>query len=51
MLLEGKTDGIEAIGQNEAGEKTIFTVSGMKVDNRQLQPGIYIINGKKSVVK
>ncbi len=44
------TDGIETIGVSSVpGE--IYTLSGVKVDASNLQPGVYVRDGKKFVVK
>ena len=44
------TDGIETIGVSSASGD-IYTLSGVKVDASNLQPGVYVRNGKKFVVK
>lgn len=45
------TDGVENITMPEDDcEETIYNLQGIKV-HRPLQPGIYIINGKKTAVK
>ena len=43
-------DGIQAIGVEKGMSNAIYTLSGVKVTNAS-KPGIYILNGKKFVVK
>ncbi len=43
-------DGIQAIGAEKGANNAIYTLSGVKVTNAS-KPGIYILNGKKFVVK
>lgn len=46
----GETDGISGINADAEGTPTIFTIGGQKVAKAN-QSGLYIINGKKTVVK
>ena len=45
------TTGIEAVKGAEQTTDAIFTLSGIRVDAKQLPKGIYIVDGKKIVVK
>ena len=45
-------DGIELVSSDKIGANEIYTLSGVRVNNTDRLPkGIYIINGKKTVVK
>ena len=44
-------DGIDEFQQVTPTNTDIYTLSGMKVDNSQLRPGIYVKNGKKFVIR
>ena len=44
------TDGIETVGVSSASDE-IYTLSGVKVDASNLQPGVYVRNGRKFVVR
>jgi hypothetical protein len=44
--------GIRAITiENAEGAEGVYTLSGMRIDGKQLPKGIYIVNGKKMVIK
>ena len=44
--------GIRAITIDSAeGAEGVYTLSGMRIDGKQLPKGIYIVNGKKMVIK
>lgn len=45
------TDGIEGINAAEQQSKEVYTLSGVRVKGGNLPKGIYIINGRKQVVK
>ena len=45
------TDGIENMESAPETDSSIYTLSGAKVDDGMLKPGIYIRNGKKFIVK
>ena len=45
------TDGINGITASERSERGVYTLTGVRVDNKNLPKGIYIVNGKKQVVK
>ena len=45
------TTGIEAVKSAEQSTGAIYTLSGIRVDGKQLPKGIYIVDGKKIVVK
>lgn len=42
--------GVSLVG-SEAGEKVVYDLLGRRVDNASVTPGLYIINGKKVIVK
>jgi hypothetical protein len=44
-------DGIATVKENNKFDNTIYTLSGVRVNSKNLQKGLYIINGKKYVVK
>ena len=50
FLLDGSATGIEA-GQTAEAVKTVYTLDGRKVEAQKLPKGIYIVNGKKVIVK
>lgn len=43
-------DGIQATEMDQSGNNEVYTLSGIRV-NGKLQKGIYIVNGKKVVIK
>ena len=45
------TTGIEAVKDAKTTTGTVHTLSGIRVDGKQLPKGIYIVDGKKIVVK
>ena len=47
--IEGDPTGVEEISVENAGEAVIYNMQGARVKN--VQPGLYIINGKKVLVK
>lgn len=49
-IEEGKTTGISTLNAKESSSKGIYTVSGQKM-NTASKPGLYIVDGKKLVVK
>lgn len=49
-VVEGETDAISTIGI-ENSDAAIYNLQGQKVNGGKLVPGIYIINGKKVLVK
>lgn len=53
FLLDGSATGIEGIeaGQTAEAVKTVYTLDGHKVEAQKLPKGIYIVNGKKVIVK
>lgn len=53
FLLDGSATGIESIeaGQTAEAVKTVYTLDGRKVEAQKLPKGIYIVNGKKVIVK
>ncbi len=52
-FFDGDTTGIYSMEAMESGNDKgdTFTLSGIRVDNKQLPKGIYIQNGKKVIVK
>lgn len=51
VVVSGVATGIATIGQNEA-ERDIYTLQGMKVTtNKVLKPGVYVVDGKKVMIK
>lgn len=48
--IKGATSGVENVGVAAEGEKVIYDLSGRKLNNADA-PGIYVINGKKVLVK
>ncbi len=51
VIFEEETDGINDINVEPAENADVFTISGMKVSGSDQPKGIYIVNGKKIVVK
>ena len=49
-VAEGATDSIETIG-DENGIKEIYNLHGVKMNENNVGKGIYIINGKKVIIK
>ena len=50
----GLFDGFDGIADaivNEGAQRSVYTLTGVRVDSKQLPKGIYIIDGKKQVVK
>ena len=45
------TDGINQAKVAEVNAQGVYTLSGVRVDAQKLQKGIYIVNGKKMVIK
>ena len=45
------TTGIESIGEAELNNGAIYNLQGVRVDANKLTKGIYIINGKKVLIK
>ena len=45
----GDADGINAVATDNVGEQTVFDLQGRRVN--KMQRGLYIVNGKKVVVK
>lgn len=43
--------GVESILDSNDGNVEIYNLKGVKVDSKNLTPGVYVINGKKVVVK
>ena len=45
------TDGIATVKENSKFANTIYSISGVRMDSKNLQKGLYIINGRKVVIK
>lgn len=50
LKFDFDTTGVEVVKVETAGKKVIYDLSGRRV-NEMAQPGIYIVNGKKVMVK
>ena len=50
IKVDGETVGVNKLGKDNAAEE-IYNLQGVRVDRGNLTPGLYIINGKKVVVK
>lgn len=50
-LSLNNTSGIEGVAVDNDTTKQVFDLMGRPVNHRPLAPGIYIINGKKNIVK
>ena len=51
ILLDNETDAIVEVNTDNDNSREVYTISGVRVNSDRLTPGIYIINGKKTVVK
>ena len=51
LTAKPSTTGIAEVNTTAAKEAQIYTLSGMKVTSSQLKKGIYIVDGKKIIVK
>ena len=53
FVLDGSATGIHGIAQDEASQSEIYNLQGMKVNAslENLSKGLYIVNGKKVIVK
>ena len=47
----GDGAGVESLGSEVPGEETIYDLMGVKVNKDNLKKGIYIINGKKVMIR
>lgn len=50
-ILFDATDGISNVSDNATSEASAYTLSGIRMEGTALPKGIYIVNGKKLVVK
>ena len=48
--FDGATDGINSVANVNAENNEVYSLSGVRM-NGKLQKGIYIVNGKKVVIK
>ena len=51
FAFEGETTGITAVEQVASSDAEVYTLSGIRMNNARLPKGIYIVGGKKMVVK
>lgn len=54
MTLLVSTDpdaGVSSIGSEISGEEVIYNLQGVRVNRQNATPGIYIVNGKKTVIR
>lgn len=49
--IKGGTTGIETISSTAGKEQVVYRLDGTRVETGQLKPGLYIINGKKVIVR
>jgi len=49
--FQDEADGIADVKTSAQGTQEVYTLTGVKVNSERLTKGIYIINGKKTVVK
>ena len=50
FLLRDQTDGITHV-RTDLGGKEVYTLSGLRVNASNLPKGVYIVNGKKIIIK
>ena len=50
-LFYDQTDGINAISSKKLNSDKVYTLTGVCVDGSKLQKGVYVINGKKTIIK
>ncbi len=51
FLLDDEADAIVEVNTDNDNRREVYTINGVRVNSDQLTPGIYIVNGKKTVVK
>lgn len=51
LKMEKATAGIFSIENDLNGEESIYNLQGVKISRANLTPGIYVINGKKTIVR
>ena len=51
VLLKGETNGIDAIEAVKQGKAVVYRLDGTRVEGSQLPNGVYVINGKKIIIK
>ena len=51
ILSVGNDSGIEELKASEINQKEIFDLNGKKVSQRPLESGLYIIDGRKTLMK
>ena len=43
--------GIDVVTSEAQTAEGIFTLTGVRIDSNKLQKGVYIVNGKKQIIK
>ncbi len=51
FFFGGEATGINGVENKVADAESVYTISGVRVNGKNLQKGIYIVNGKKVVLK
>lgn len=51
LNINGVTTGITSVNAGKTDAESVYNLSGIRIDNKNLTKGIYIINGKKIVIK
>ena len=46
-----QTDGMSAVSIDKLNTNDAYTLTGVRVDGSRLQKGVYVINGKKTIIK
>ena len=50
MLYLDSNSGIEDVTSDNTTEEVIYDLNGRRITKKPLAPGIYIINGKKTLI-
>ena len=48
---DGETTGVVGINQQAASSKQMFDLHGRRIEGQPTQKGVYIVNGKKTIIK
>ena len=51
VLTIDELSGVKEMASDEISSETIYHINGMRVDAKNMQKGIYIVNGKKVVIQ
>ena len=51
FVVNGSTNGIILENGDVVGIESVYTIAGQKVDAKSLKNGVYVVNGKKVIVK